>query len=354
MDNTLGSEPAAGINVQVCGAIEIANCDIIHFVNALAVVPSTGQQVASLWVHDSFFDTCTTHGINITPPAGTGTVYRCRFNNCWTSSTSGGIGFLINTGTGGTIDGIDVIGHHAFLNSSDGLQAVGAATTNVHILGGQFAQNGRDGIRFGSASVALTDFSAIGVRSGNSGGLTGNVGWGINVTLVGSNNYRILNNDLRGNTAGALQDTGVTPKVVSNNLGVSTYGTSTVATSKLTAQGAAITATTIYAVPATGAGFYRLSWVASVTTVGSVSSTLGGTNSFQVKYTDLNDNVVKTTNPSAVTNFVSAANTTGTTVAGIEHAYCAASTNLQYLFDYTSSLAGTMKYDLTIYVEYLG
>jgi len=67
------------------------------------------------------------------------------------------------------------------------------------------------------------------------------------------------------------------------------------ATVDLTAQAAAITATTLYAVPAAGAGMYRVSWVAKVTTPATASSTLGGTNGFQLLYTDQNDSVVVTT-----------------------------------------------------------
>jgi hypothetical protein len=125
-----------------------------------------------------------------------------------------------------------------------------------------------------------------------------------------------------------------------------------VAKSSLTGKSAALTATTIYAVPSTGAGLYRVSWRASVTTAGSVSSSLGGTNGFQVSYTDLNDSVVKTSNPTTPT--VSAGNTTATTISGVAYANCKSSTNLQYLFDYTANAAASMVYDLDIYVEYLG
>ena len=127
-------------------------------------------------------------------------------------------------------------------------------------------------------------------------------------------------------------------------------GPNIVAKSSLTAQTAAIAATTIFAVPSSGAGLYRISYVATVTTAGT-SSTLGGSTGFQVKYTNLSDSVVKTSNPTTAT--ISAGNTTATQISGDLYAYCAASTNLQYLIGYTSS--GTvMNYDLTIYVEYVG
>jgi hypothetical protein len=128
-------------------------------------------------------------------------------------------------------------------------------------------------------------------------------------------------------------------------------GANIVAKSILTAQSAAIVATTIFAVPSGSAGLYRVSFVATITTAGTTSA-LGGTTGFQLKYTNGNgDGVVKTeafTSPS-----ISAGNTTGTSISGNYMAYCAASTNLQYLFGYTST--GTvMAYDLAIFAEFLG
>jgi hypothetical protein len=122
--------------------------------------------------------------------------------------------------------------------------------------------------------------------------------------------------------------------------------------SNLTAQSAAISATTLFAVPANQGGLYRITWEASITTADGTSSSLGGSTGFQVKFTNLNDSVVKTSNPTTAT--VSAANTTGTSIGGVVTAYCKASTNLQYLFGYTSNTPGQMIYDLNIYAEYMG
>lgn len=113
----------------------------------------------------------------------------------------------------------------------------------------------------------------------------------------------------------------------------------------LTAQTAAISATTILAV--TSSGFYQVNWVATITTAASVSAVLGGATGFQVKYTDADDSVVKTSNPTTLT--VSSVNATGTSISGAFSGYCKTGTNLQYLFGYTS--AGTaMAYNLHITV----
>ena len=144
-------------------------------------------------------------------------------------------------------------------------------------------------------------------------------------------------------------------KFTSYNL-ISTLGSGVpyiVAQAKLTAQSAAITPTTIYAVPnnaTTGTGMYRINYVATITTMDSSSATLGGTNGFQIIFTDNNDSVVKTSNPT--TPVISAVNAAGTTISGSVIAYCKPNTNLQYAFGYTAS-GGQMRYDLTIYVEHL-
>jgi hypothetical protein len=123
------------------------------------------------------------------------------------------------------------------------------------------------------------------------------------------------------------------------------------ATASLTAQAAAKTATTLYAVPASGAGYYRVSYVATVTRAATTSCVLGGANGFQIIFTDPTDSVVKTSNPT--TPVISAVNATGTTISGCLIANCKASTNLQYQFGYTSVGATTMQYDLFVTVEKL-
>lgn len=123
------------------------------------------------------------------------------------------------------------------------------------------------------------------------------------------------------------------------------------AVSDLTAQAAAIGATTLYAVPAGGQGMYRISWSADITTVDAVSSTLGGANGFQAIYTSPTDSVVKTSVPQA--GWSSAANTTGTAVGGTAIVFAKASTNIQFSFGYTSNTPGQMVYEIHIKVEAL-
>jgi hypothetical protein len=126
----------------------------------------------------------------------------------------------------------------------------------------------------------------------------------------------------------------------------------TAASADLTAQTAAIGATTIYAVPATGAGMYRVTWNAKVTTAGTTSSTLGGAGGFQVTYTDADDSVTLT--PLAVPNATATGNTTATQLSGVVIVNAKASTNIQYQFGYTDGGGATpMAYSLHVKVEKL-
>lgn len=120
----------------------------------------------------------------------------------------------------------------------------------------------------------------------------------------------------------------------------------------LTAQAAAITATTVYAVPSTGAGLYRVSWSAVVTQAATSSSTLGGAGGFQLTFTD-NDTGTAIT-PLSEPNATATGNGIGTQISGVVVVNAKASTNLQYVFGYTSSGATVMQYALHIKVEYLG
>ena len=156
-----------------------------------------------------------------------------------------------------------------------------------------------------------------------------------------------LGNGTAGNTTGSLS----LGTVIKYN------GTATVrngqpaeyAFSDLTAQSAAITATTLLSAPQTGA--YKISWSATITTADGVSSVLGGTNGFQVIYTSPTDSVVKTT--VAGNSVTSSANTTGTAVGGVEVIYAKTGTNIQYSFGYTSATPGQMIFEIHVSLEAL-
>jgi hypothetical protein len=137
-------------------------------------------------------------------------------------------------------------------------------------------------------------------------------------------------------------------------MSVSTTIPNRIALANDTNKTAAITPTTIYAVPSTGAGLYRVSFVAVINTAATVSSTLGGAGSFQLTYADGDTwNVITTPTglPYNATPTSLALNTTQVVQSGSLLVNCRASTNLQYSYGYTSSGATSMVYYLHTTVE---
>jgi hypothetical protein len=185
-------------------------------------------------------------------------------------------------------------------------------------------------------------FAAAGTVSTGSGDL--NLG-GVNDVLINVGSGRFVQ---IGSAKLKAKDTGLFT-TYANIATVSGGVPAEYATVDLITQGAAIAATTLYAVPAAGAGMYRISWVATVTRAGSVSSTLGGANGFQAIYTDADDSVAKTSPPSATSN----ANTTATQLSGSVIVYAKASTNIQYKMGYTDGGGTVMQYNLHIKCEAL-
>lgn len=147
--------------------------------------------------------------------------------------------------------------------------------------------------------------------------------------------------------------------IVSKYKGVSTVSSgipSEIATVDLTAQAAAINATTLYAVPASAGGLYRVSVYAKVTQAATSSSTLGGSTGLVLTFTDNTDSVAQTVTAqlgtqagtSAINN---AGNATTSVLQGEVLIWAKGSTNIQYAFGYTSSGVTVMQYELHLKAE---
>jgi hypothetical protein len=231
-----------------------------------------------------------------------------------------------------------------------------AAGTQVGVSAGNGGTGSTSSLNWAPTS-GTTNFVALQVnpvlnQTGSaSGSYTGILLSAVETALLGGSNKFL---DLQGGTGGT------TSRFTINNSGiVSNYNTiatvrngvpASYAKSDLTAQSAAITATTLYAAASTGA--YRISWSAAITTASDGSSVLGGTNGFQVLYTSPTDSVVKTT--VAGNSVTSSANTTGTAVGGSIVVYAKTGTNIQYTYGYTSVQTTTaMAYELHLTCEEL-
>jgi hypothetical protein len=199
-----------------------------------------------------------------------------------------------------------------------------------------------------TATVRMNSSSLLGWTANSSASVAADSGisrTGIGVMGIG--------NGTQGDTSGNLQLNQIT-----KYLGVATVGAGVpvlVAKVDLAAQSASIPSTTIYAIPASGAGTYRMTCYAVITQVATTSSTLpsvGLVFTDQDTNTTFNPGVTATsTNNTLGTNstFVGAAGTTTITFQA------RASTNIQYqLNNYASSGATAMQYAAHIKLEYLG
>jgi hypothetical protein len=124
----------------------------------------------------------------------------------------------------------------------------------------------------------------------------------------------------------------------------------------LTAQSAAIAATTLYAVPVSATGLYRINWYLKVTRAATISSTLGA---ITFGFTDGTDSVVQSLVAQGATQAGAAAttntgNSTTSVLCGTTIVYALASTNITYAIAYATSGATTMQYEVHMRLEALG
>jgi hypothetical protein len=117
----------------------------------------------------------------------------------------------------------------------------------------------------------------------------------------------------------------------------------------LATQNANIASTTLYAVPAGGAGLYRVSCYAVMTTADGASSTLPNVG---IGWTDNDSNVALLAGNVTPTNTANAAGAFG---QGSQIIVAKGGTNITYqTSNYASGTAGAMKYSVHVRLEYLG
>lgn len=185
----------------------------------------------------------------------------------------------------------------------------------------------------------------------NNSGITFDAPLFMNVTNTASNAASVLADfQLGSTTKWKVDETGKVSQagITGSYNGVSTIGNGVPAeygNVDVTLQSLA-TGGTLYAVPSAGSGMYRISWSAKVTRAGTTSS-LGGTNGFQITYTDADDSVSATSQPSVT----STGNTTATQISGVVVVNAKASTNISYTFGYSSTGGTSMQYSLHIKIE---
>jgi hypothetical protein len=209
-----GSQPFAGIYIDNAGDVSIEDCQLLHAGQALYLNPGVGQTITSVFANNTFFDNSTR---GLYGNAAGGAIARCIFDECWFSSSTNE-GIRLATSAGGTIDGMDFINPHIFLNGGGGAFVNDSGVTNVSFINPAVCQNTGDGLKFASG---VNKYRIIGGKVGDGYGLTGNTGYGIN--LVGtSDNFEISSVNLSGNTSGPINTT-LAPSptaILRSNIGV--------------------------------------------------------------------------------------------------------------------------------------
>lgn len=162
-----------------------------------------------------------------------------------------------------------------------------------------------------------------------------------------SSSFSVTSFDGTLQVVGSSGSSGVGVASFSDIVGQISSSQSTAAVVDLTAQSAAITTTTLYAVPTSG--LYQVSFYAKVTTAAGVSSVLGGTNGFQIGYTDFTDNTTPLVTVADLFANALNGNTTTTVDSGICIIAAKTGTNITYAFDYMS-VGTAMQYKLNLRV----
>ncbi len=211
----------AGISISSCGNGVISNVSTLHSGNGLELIPNgTASRIQALFVSDSYFDSGNKYGVFISG----GFVNLVKLSQVWACSNTRG-GILVSGTVTAPVQQVDFVSVQASGNTSasggsgDGLY-IEQYATNINVFGCSFGGNTGNGIAVASG---ITDFKISNSTCGDTGEFVGNSQWGIYIASGASNSYVVSNNNLFGNTTGALFDGGTgTNKTVYPNIGAGT------------------------------------------------------------------------------------------------------------------------------------
>ncbi len=199
---------ACGINIQLGGAFQIDNSDIIGCTNNLLINPTTGNVVASVWVANTYFDSSQGSCIKI---SGAGATVRTKFTGC----------SFTTAGTASPNNAVEVSSTYAYGALGQGLDFINCNILNTFASGGTASGTGFNitgaadfniigcNIALWTVGIDITPASSAGMTQpliqGNSIGPCG--GYGGNTTGIRLNagsfaygQYSVQNNNLQGNT----------------------------------------------------------------------------------------------------------------------------------------------------------
>ncbi|SDC02444.1 Pectate lyase superfamily protein [Bradyrhizobium brasilense] len=179
-----------GIRIRKSGGEFLQCVDSNGQSTGVLIDPSAGDHVAYLFATNVLADTNVNNGWYIDGNAGL--VVGINLTECWGAFSTNATGFVI---TGSNVDGVELIGCRARENGVSGI-IVANTPRNVHILGGEVAQNSQvtsntsPGIDVG----ANCNIQIVGVRSGNFASVLSNtqaegikLGSGVTGQIIGCN-----------------------------------------------------------------------------------------------------------------------------------------------------------------------
>lgn len=223
-----GTQPDFGLRLDNGDTALISNVNITrHGIGLLMDVPAS-DNTYGVYIVNSFFDSpgasssSTTNAACSLTPAGSGNIYETTLTNVWCGLSAGADGLLAVSGTG-VIDTLSMTNTQAEGNAGSGYH-FGAGVTNVTMNGWQAHGNTLNGVYI---SGAATHMRIAGGNATPNGSRSANGAWGINLAGVASDYLTIADNDVTGNTTGALFNgsTG-THNVVHDNTGYNPVGQS--------------------------------------------------------------------------------------------------------------------------------
>lgn len=218
-----GELGARGIEIQQASGVFATNIDILTRDIGIKITPGASEVARNMFFTNVLADTCTSDGWQF---IGAGEISQVNMTNCWSASngkTAGDAGVSFNNAD---TDGVTISGMTVINNGGNGIELIQG--TNISIVGGsQIYFNDTDAAGAHGIEIAanVSGWTISGNRIGQGGQFAGNnQDYGVFINTGSSDEYIITDNDLTGNSIGAINSiANGTDKEIRGNKGFVTY-----------------------------------------------------------------------------------------------------------------------------------
>lgn len=213
MSNNPASKPAAGIQITQTGHMRIWGCNITSCIKGLSVNPGAAQDVNYLFIDDSLFDSCGTHGAQFSPTNATGRIRSVISVNSWYAGTvttgAATNGIEIGPGTASsTVDGLSFIGCRVLNNQRHGIGITYASANNVSFTDCTVTGNGAETVNtYDAVNIVanVNNVSLVNCGLGQAGTAGNQQRFAVNIAAGTSANIQVVACQLAPNgTVGSL------------------------------------------------------------------------------------------------------------------------------------------------------